>query len=88
MEEKRVRLVRLQGVYEYPSDFMLVAAMNPCQCGYYPNMQKCRCSQYAIERYLSRISQPLIDRIDICVEASTIGFRALNEERTEESSAP
>lgn len=87
MEKKRVRLVRLQGVYEYPSDFMLVAAMNPCQCGYYPNMQKCRCSQYAIERYLSRISQPLIDRIDICVEASTIGFRALNEERAEESSA-
>ena len=86
LEEGAVHLVRLGGSYVYPADFMLVAAMNPCQCGYYPNMQKCRCSQYAIERYLSRISQPLIDRIDICVEASTIGFRALNEERAEESS--
>ena len=87
MEEKRVRLVRLQGTYEYPADFMLVAAMNPCRCGYYPDMQRCRCSQSAIERYLGRISQPLIDRIDICVEAAALAFRALNGTAKEECSA-
>lgn len=87
MEEKRVRLVRLQGTYEYPADFMLVAAMNPCKCGYYPDMQRCRCSQSAIERYLGRISRPLIDRIDICVEASAIAFQALNGAAKEECSA-
>lgn len=87
MEEKSVRLVRLQGTYEYPADFMLVAAMNPCRCGYYPDMQRCRCTQSAIERYLGKISQPLLDRIDICVEASAIEFRDLNRTVREESSA-
>lgn len=86
MEEKKVHLVRLHGNYTYPSDFMLVAAMNPCSCGYFPNRQKCRCSQPSIERYLSRISQPLLDRIDICVEASQITYEELNESQKNESS--
>ncbi len=87
MEEKCVRLVRTQGSYEYPAEFMLVAAMNPCKCGYYPDMQKCRCSQASIERYINRVSRPLLDRIDICVEAPQIAFRDLNMQKTEESSA-
>lgn len=87
MEEKCVRLVRLYGSYEYPAEFMLVAAMNPCKCGYYPNMQKCRCSQASIERYVNRVSQPLLDRIDICVEASQIAFDELNGNGKEETSA-
>lgn len=78
MEEKCVRLVRMHGSYEYPAEFMLVAAMNPCKCGYYPDMQRCRCSQAAIERYIGRVSQPLLDRIDICVETPKIAFRELN----------
>lgn len=86
MEDKCVRLVRMQGSYEYPADFMLVAAMNPCKCGYYPDMQKCRCSQSAIERYLGKISQPLLDRIDICVESPKVGFRELNDCGQEETS--
>lgn len=87
LEEKCVRLVRTHGSYEYPAEFMLVAAMNPCKCGYYPNMQKCRCSQTSIERYVNRISRPLLDRIDICVEAPQIAFRDLNVLREEETSA-
>lgn len=87
MEEKCVRLVRLCGSYEYPAEFMLVAAMNPCKCGYYPDMQKCRCSQPAIERYINRVSRPLIDRIDICVETPQIAFRELNGIGQEETSA-
>lgn len=87
MEEKCVRLVRTHGNYEYPAEFMLVAAMNPCKCGYYPNMQKCRCSQASIERYVNRVSRPLLDRIDICVEAPQIAFRELNALGMEETSA-
>ena len=87
MEEKKIRLGRLAGEYEFPADFMLVAAMNPCKCGYYPDMQKCRCSAGAIERYISKISQPLLDRIDICVETPQIQFDDLLMEQKEESSA-
>lgn len=87
MEDKKVRLARVQGTYEYPADFMLVAAMNPCRCGYYPDMQKCRCSARSIEQYLGQISQPLLDRIDVCVEAPKIEFRELTGTGREETSA-
>lgn len=86
MEEKQIRLVRAHGKYTYPADFMLVAAMNPCSCGYYPNMQKCRCSQNEINRYSNKISQPLLDRIDICVEAKTIEYKEIIKEEQNESS--
>lgn len=87
MEEKKVNLVRLYGNYIYPADFMLVAAMNPCSCGYYPDRQKCRCSQPALERYLNRISQPLLDRIDICVEAAQVTYDELTDTAANETSA-
>ena len=86
MEEKKVHLVRAYGNYVFPADFILVAAMNPCSCGYYPDMQRCRCSQTAIERYLNKISQPLLDRIDISIEASKISYDELNEKMENESS--
>ena len=86
MEERMARLVRLNGTYEYPADFMLVAAMNPCKCGYYPDMQKCRCSAASIERYINRISQPMLDRIDICVTAAQIPFEELTGISKEETS--
>ena len=86
MEDKVARLVRLNGNFEYPSDFMLVAAMNPCKCGYYPDMQKCRCNAASIERYINRISQPLLDRIDMCVATMQIPFEELNSEPKEETS--
>ena len=87
MEEKQVRLVRVNGTYDYPADFMLVAAMNPCKCGYYPDMQRCRCTEAAIERYINKISQPLLDRIDICVEAPQVKFEELSGREKEENSA-
>ena len=87
MEDKVARLARLNGNFEYPSDFMLVAAMNPCKCGYYPDMQKCRCNASGIERYINRISQPLLDRIDICVATVQIPFEELNSVSKEETSA-
>ena len=56
----------------YRADFMLVGAMNPCPCGYYPDMQKCGCTPYEVHRYQERISGPILDRIDICAEAAAI----------------
>lgn len=86
MEDKVVRLVRLNGSYEYPADFMLVAAMNPCKCGYYPDMQKCTCSIRSVNQYLGKISKPLLDRMDICVEAPQLNFKELTGNQKEENS--
>lgn len=86
MEEKGIWLSRASGTFYYPSDFMLVAAMNPCDCGYYPDMQKCRCSQTARNRYLSKLSQPLLDRIDICTEIAKISYQELTQKHAEEPS--
>ncbi|MEG2058314.1 MAG: YifB family Mg chelatase-like AAA ATPase [Lachnospiraceae bacterium] len=86
MEEKQMTLVRVSGTYVYPADFMLVAAMNPCSCGYYPNYKKCHCTEQSIKQYLSRISGPLLDRLDICTQASQVNFKTImNSEKTESS---
>lgn len=86
LEEKNVHLVRTSGTYHYPANFMLVAAMNPCACGNYPNRQKCRCSMSEIRRYLSRISQPLLNRIDLCVEVPRLTFEEVAGTKKEENS--
>lgn len=74
LEDKQVQIARSTGTYVYPADFMLVGAMNPCPCGYYPDMSRCRCTPYEIRRYLRRVSGPILDRIDICVEAQPVEF--------------
>ena len=86
MEEHCVKLARLAGNYEFPSDFMLVAAMNPCPCGYYPDRNKCRCTQPQIEKYLGKVSGPLLDRIDLCVELQPVDILHLQTKITGESS--
>ena len=86
LEDKQVQIARSSGNYIYPADFMLVGAMNPCPCGYYPDMQKCRCSPYEVHRYLERISGPILDRIDICVEAAAVKVYELVSSNKEESS--
>ena len=80
MEEHCVKLARLAGNYEFPSDFMLVAAMNPCRCGYYPDLNRCHCTKGMVEQYLKKISQPLLDRIDICVETKRVEYQDLIKE--------
>lgn len=77
LEEKCVHLVRQYGAYCFPADFMLVAASNPCPCGYYPDLEKCSCTVSQIQKYFGKISQPFLDRLDICVEAPKVKYEAL-----------
>jgi len=77
LEEKSVTIVRLQAAFTYPADFMLVAAINPCKCGYYPDRNKCHCSEYDINRYLGKISKPFWDRFDISVETGKMSYSDL-----------
>lgn len=86
LEERMIRLVRMSGTYCYPADFMLVAAMNPCNCGYYPDVNKCTCTQGMIRKHLQKISRPLLDRIDIVVEAPRIKIEELTGVEENESS--
>ncbi|MGN0342599.1 MAG: YifB family Mg chelatase-like AAA ATPase [Roseburia sp.] len=88
LEEHQVQLVRLQGNYQFPADFMLVCAMNPCNCGYYPDRNRCNCSQTMLEHHLKKLSRPLLDRIDICVEAKQLEYKDLTDAgKKEENSA-
>ncbi|MDO5410965.1 MAG: YifB family Mg chelatase-like AAA ATPase [Lachnospiraceae bacterium] len=68
MEDQKVFISRLHGRYEFPAHTMICAAMNPCPCGYYPDPHQCTCTSWEVERYHSRISGPLLDRIDIAIE--------------------
>lgn len=86
LEDRQVQIARSSGTYVYPADFMLVGAMNPCPCGYYPDMERCRCTPYEVRRYLRRVSGPILDRIDICVEARPVEFQDIAGRRTAESS--
>lgn len=86
LEEKKVHLVRLTGTFTYPADFLLVGAMNPCACGYYPDMQKCSCSSITLKHYLEKISQPLIDRMDLCIEAPQLKYEELTGKEVNETS--
>lgn len=86
LEEGVVRICRNYGTYEYPAKFMLVAAMNPCKCGFFPDMNVCTCGSGEVSRYLGRISQPLLDRIDLCVDAPRISYEELTGKGSGESS--
>ena len=87
LEDRQVQIARSSGTYVYPADFMLVGAMNPCPCGYYPDMERCRCTPYEIRRYLRRVSGPILDRMDICVEARPVEFQDIAGQKKGESSA-
>lgn len=86
LEEHQMRIARTHGNYVFPADFILIAAMNPCPCGCYPDMQKCTCTPVQIQNYLGRISQPFLDRIDLCVEAPRVEYDSLVEKKAQESS--
>lgn len=77
LEEGKVTVSRLQASWVFPAEIMLVAAMNPCPCGYYPDRNQCNCREREIHRYLSHISRPILDRIDLCVEAPKVSYEEL-----------
>lgn len=87
LEDKRIHIARTYGSFVYPADFMLVAAMNPCPCGYFPDRNKCTCSENEVKKYLSRISGPILDRIDVMTEAPRVDIRQLSATMKNESSA-
>ncbi|HKM04420.1 MAG TPA: YifB family Mg chelatase-like AAA ATPase [Lachnospiraceae bacterium] len=87
MEDKEIHIARSYGTFQYPANFQLIAAMNPCPCGYYPDLNRCNCTPFDIKRYLSRISGPILDRIDICVEAPKLEMKELTREGVNENSA-
>lgn len=87
LENHTITINRINGSVEYPADFTLVAAMNRCPCGFYPDMKKCRCTQTQIKRYLSKISQPILDRIDLMVSVTPIKFEEMDSKTKSESSA-
>lgn len=87
LEEGEVWISRNSGQYVFPADFMLVASRNPCKCGYYPDRRRCRCSEGEVRRYLHRISRPLLDRIDLHVEAQQIHYGELAAHGGSRSSA-
>ena len=89
LEDLRVTIARARSTITYPSSFMLVAAMNPCPCGYFSDPKhECRCSFHQIQRYRSKISGPLMDRIDIHIEVPAVPYKHLGSTARSESSAP
>ncbi len=87
LEDGEVTISRTEGKYTFPAHFVLLAAMNPCKCGYYPDRSRCHCLPGEIRKYLARISRPLLDRIDICVETPRIEYQELARCKENESSA-
>ncbi len=78
LEDKYIHIARSRGTFSYPANFQLVGALNPCPCGYYPDRNKCKCTDNEIRRYLGHISGPILDRIDICVESPRVDISDLS----------
>ncbi len=88
MEERKVTISRAKLAVDFPASFMLIASMNPCPCGYYNHPEKeCNCASGAVQKYLNKISGPLLDRIDLHVEVTPVPFSALSSQKTGEDSA-
>lgn len=88
LEDSQVTISRVNGSVTYPSEFMLVCAMNPCKCGWYGHPSgRCRCSAASVEQYMGKISGPLLDRIDIIVEVPSVNFDELSRRAPAEPSS-
>lgn len=88
LEDAQVTISRVSGAVTYPAEFMLVCAMNPCKCGWYGDPSgRCTCSEHAVENYRSRISGPLLDRIDIVIEVPAVNFEDLRRRAEAEPSS-
>lgn len=87
LEDRKVFISRARYAVEFPANFMLIASMNPCPCGYYNHPEKdCTCGSEVVQRYLNKISGPLLDRIDLHVEVLPVPFDELHEQRVNEKS--
>lgn len=87
LEDRVITIARAKQSVEYPASVILVAAMNPCPCGFYNHPEKdCMCAPGIVQKYLNKISGPLLDRIDIHVEVTPVPFNELTQERTSEKS--
>lgn len=88
MEDGVVTVTRAAASYTYPSGFMLVAAMNPCRCGYYGDpTHRCRCTAHSVQQYMGKISGPLLDRIDLKVTAAAVTYADIQKEKAESSAS-
>lgn len=87
LEDKEIHIARSAGAFTYPADFMLIGAMNPCPCGYYPDKNKCKCTPFERHAYMSHLSGPIMDRMDLCLEAKKVNIRRLQQSGDELSSA-
>jgi magnesium chelatase family protein len=88
MEERRVTISRAKVALDFPASFMLIASMNPCPCGFYNHPDReCSCAPGTVQKYLNRISGPLLDRIDLHVEVTPVAFNELTTSKTQEDSA-
>ena len=88
MEERRVTISRAKIALDFPANFMLIASMNPCPCGYYNHPEKeCVCAPGVVQKYLNKVSGPLLDRIDLHVEVTPVSFDEMTAQRKAESSA-
>lgn len=86
LEEHRVVISRVYGICVFPADVMLVAATNPCKCGYYPDRNRCSCSGYDVKKYQGKFRGPLTDRMDICVAVPEVSIEDLQKGKKSESS--
>lgn len=87
IEDNRVTISRLNATITYPCNFMFVASMNPCPCGYYGSSEKeCSCKPYQIKNYMNKISGPLLDRIDIHIEVKSIKYNKISSNEKIETS--
>nr|WP_034909573.1 YifB family Mg chelatase-like AAA ATPase [[Eubacterium] cellulosolvens] len=84
LENRRITVSRLGGSCVYPASFLLAAAMNPCPCGYYPDRSRCRCSPVEIRRYQNRVSQALLDRMDLYCEVQEATYQEISSGRRDE----
>ena len=87
LEDKEIHIARSTGAFTYPADFMLVGAMNPCPCGYYPDRNRCKCTPFERHLYRSRLSGPMLDRMDLCLEAEKVEIGQLQKKKSGLSSA-
>lgn len=86
LEDGIIKVSRVGGDYEFPARFILLAAMNPCRCGYYPDRNRCNCTERDVQKYTEKVSGPIMDRMDLCVHMNPVKYTELEMEEGVEDS--